>query len=298
MPANSAAENVLGTMGTICWTVQLIPQIWKSWRTKTTEGLSQWLVFMWGVSGVFLGVYAIVQDLNIPLIVQPQLFASLSFVSWAQCQYYGKQRSRAAVITMWIFVMTLSAGFEAGMIYAVRPSFQRGNDGPVKAFGIISAVTISSALLPQYYEIYKHGEVIGISITFMAIDCLGGIFSVLSLVFKNKLDVTACVTYSLVVLLDGIVLLLAAILNPLARRRRKRLATQAATVDDVQPGQPTMSESISRTVAVRPTTPFEDTRSNNDRRSYMGMRGTAVEEASATHGERHVDPQRVQLMES
>ena len=42
---------------------------------------------MWGFSGVFFGVYAIVQDLNIPLIVQPQLLSSLSYLSWAQVNF-------------------------------------------------------------------------------------------------------------------------------------------------------------------------------------------------------------------
>jgi len=54
-------------------------------------------------------------------------------------------------------------------------------------------------LRPQYYEIYKHRAVVGISITFMAIDLLGGIFSDLSLVFKSKFDVIAAMAYSLVV---------------------------------------------------------------------------------------------------
>jgi hypothetical protein len=68
MPVNATVENVFGTIGkssTICtaqivdpgapilirpytgailWTVQLIPQLFKSWRTKSTEGLSPWLV--------------------------------------------------------------------------------------------------------------------------------------------------------------------------------------------------------------------------------------------------------------
>jgi hypothetical protein len=52
---------------------------------------------------------------------------------------------------------------------------------------------------PQYYEIYKHRAVLGISLTFMAIDLLGGIFSLLSLVFKRQVDVLAAVAYSLVV---------------------------------------------------------------------------------------------------
>ena len=49
---------------------------------------------MWGVSGAFLGVYSIVQDLNIPLILQPQLFGVLSFVSWGQVS-----RSWSVIVT-------------------------------------------------------------------------------------------------------------------------------------------------------------------------------------------------------
>ena len=52
---------------------------------------------------------------------------------------------------------------------------------------------------PQFYEIYKHGAVLGISLTFMAVDLLGGVSSILSLIFKNRVDVTAAVAYSLVV---------------------------------------------------------------------------------------------------
>jgi PQ loop repeat len=62
MPVNPVAENVFGTLGelvlflvpsiahklkigVVCWTIQLIPQIWKSWREKSTEGLSHLLVY-------------------------------------------------------------------------------------------------------------------------------------------------------------------------------------------------------------------------------------------------------------
>jgi hypothetical protein len=52
---------------------------------------------------------------------------------------------------------------------------------------------------PQYYEIWKYGEVKGISLLFMTIDLLGGVFSVLSLVFKEHFDVLGGVAYSAVV---------------------------------------------------------------------------------------------------
>ena len=48
---------------------------------------------------------------------------------------------------------------------------------------------------PQYYEIYVHKEVVGISLVFMAVDCLGGVFSTLSLVFKEEFDVIAGISY-------------------------------------------------------------------------------------------------------
>ena len=39
---------------------------------------------VWGLAGAFLGTYVIVQNLSIPLIVQPQAFGVLSLLSWTQ----------------------------------------------------------------------------------------------------------------------------------------------------------------------------------------------------------------------
>jgi hypothetical protein len=57
-------------------------------------------------------------------------------------------------------------------------------------------LTLSS---PQYWEIYKHKEVVGISMLFIFVDWFGGVSSLLSLVFKERFDVIAGITYSLVV---------------------------------------------------------------------------------------------------
>ena len=94
--------------GTVCWMIQLVPQIWKSWREKSTEGLSPFIGYvvfscrsqliwrlhltsiyrlLWAISGAFLGVYVIVQDLNVPLIVQPQVLLILCLISWSQVRF-------------------------------------------------------------------------------------------------------------------------------------------------------------------------------------------------------------------
>ena len=67
---NSIAENVLGTIGAILWSLQLVPQIGKSYRDGKTEGLSSALLLIWFASGIFLGAYALIQRLAIPLLIQ------------------------------------------------------------------------------------------------------------------------------------------------------------------------------------------------------------------------------------
>lgn len=140
----------------------------------------------------------------------------------------------------------------------LQPATDKGNEAPVTFFGVATSVLLAAGLLcvlsrtslfrihadipayrPQYVEIYRLGEVKGISMPFMTVDLLGGVFSTLSLVFKSKFDVLAGVAYSLVVVrlklekfycisdvffqvLDGVVILLAFILNPIARRRQSR----------------------------------------------------------------------------
>lgn len=83
------AANVLGTIGTFCWCVQLLPQIFRNYRTKSTEGLPAFMMMLWSTSAVPFGIYAIVQRFNVPLIVQPQCFGAFCGVSWAQCMVYG-----------------------------------------------------------------------------------------------------------------------------------------------------------------------------------------------------------------
>lgn len=43
------AANVLGTMGTALWCVQIVPQIWKNWRLKSTDGVPGVMFFLWAI---------------------------------------------------------------------------------------------------------------------------------------------------------------------------------------------------------------------------------------------------------
>jgi len=227
MPANDTAKNVLGTIGTICWTGQVLPQVYKSWREKSTAGLSPWLMFIWSASGAFLGVYAIVQDISIPIIIQPQLFSTLAAISWVQCLYYEGKRSATVCTSILLFYLALFAGWEVGITYAIRGMMAYGNHQPfLDICGIASGVLICAGLIPQFIEIYKRRQVIGISMTFLAIDISGAVFSLLSLIFKDKFDGIAAITYLGVVVLDGVIVVLAWTLNPIKKRKTREQALE------------------------------------------------------------------------
>nr|XP_031862805.1 uncharacterized protein CI109_001817 [Kwoniella shandongensis]KAA5529877.1 hypothetical protein CI109_001817 [Kwoniella shandongensis] len=119
MKENKTVENVTATIGAVLWAVQGVPQIWKSYRTKSTKGLS------------------------------PHL------------------------------------------------------------------------MIPQYYEIFKLGQVRGVSWGFVAIDIIGAIFGMISLFFRAKFDIAAFVVYALTAAMMTLIVVLALILNPRATKRRR-----------------------------------------------------------------------------
>ncbi|KAF8518997.1 hypothetical protein BU17DRAFT_90485 [Hysterangium stoloniferum] len=207
MPEDRVVENVLGTIGTVCWTCQVLPQNWKSWREHSTDGLSAYLMFLWAVAAVFLGIYNVSQDISIPLIIQPQLFGFLSALSWVQ-----KRSLRFCLLVLALFCL-VGGGLEAGMTVISKQALNKGNERPVQCFGIAASVIIVTGLLPQYWEIWKRKKVIGVSYYFITVDTLGGVFSLLSLVFKPEFDIIAAIPYSLVVAMDIPILIAALIFN-------------------------------------------------------------------------------------
>ncbi|KAI0037204.1 PQ loop repeat-domain-containing protein [Vararia minispora EC-137] len=270
MPSNSVAENVFGTLGVLCWTVQLVPQIWKSYHSKSTKGLAPILVLFWGLAGIPLGIYNVVQNVNVPLIVQPQLFGFLCLLSWAQCQYYGNGRSLTWCVYVFVSLLAIFAALEVGIVYAIRPHYERGERSAeigLRFISVFTSVMIGVALLPQYYEIYKHKAVIGISVIMITVDMMGGVFSDISLAFKPKFDPWIAVSYSLVAVMDSVVIIAAVILNPRARRRERRRQQVETEVVDSTRGT-TVQSSTAFVIAGGhggdPTIPSQATRMGGD----------------------------------
>lgn len=176
------AANVLGSIGTVLWCIQLLPQIWHSYRTKNVEGLPATMVLLWSLSSLPFGVYAISQRFNIPLQVQPQCFGLFCMVSWGQCMYYGRHwkawQSTLACATM----LAINGVLQVVFVLVIRGPYSRGVSWPVTTMGILATIALLSGYVPIPFELIKRrGRVVGVDFWFLLLDSSGAFFSLMSL---------------------------------------------------------------------------------------------------------------------
>ncbi|RAH44395.1 PQ-loop repeat-containing protein [Aspergillus brunneoviolaceus CBS 621.78] len=200
----TVASNVLGTIGTVLWCIQLIPQIWYNWKQKKTDGLPPLMMFLWAACAVPMGAYMILQGVNIPLQIQPQIFGFFSLVSWGQVLYYGHQYSRRAATGVVVGAAVLFGGIEALLILTLRIPYNKGVTWPDLIVGIVAAILLGLGLVPPYFELWKRdGRVVGFNWVFLSIDTLGGLFSLFALAAQGSFDILGGIMYIVVVVLEG-----------------------------------------------------------------------------------------------
>lgn len=200
---SSVAENVLGTIGTVLWCIQLVPQIIRNYKVKECLGLPPLMMFLWASSGVPFSIYFFATDGSVPLRVQPQLFTFFCLLTWAQTLYYPPVQIHWTRFIGYVggFV-AVAVGLEVGFIVWLRPLHRRGETWPTLIIGIIASVLLVLGLLPPYLELWKRkGRVVGINFIFLAMDSSGALFSLLSIVVGN-MDIMSIVLYAVVLAME------------------------------------------------------------------------------------------------
>ncbi|EGC47284.1 conserved hypothetical protein [Histoplasma capsulatum var. duboisii H88] len=121
------AADVLGTIGTALWSIQLIPQIWYNWTKKNTEGLPASTMFIWALSAVCLGIYLVLEQVNIPLQIQPQMFGTLCAICWAQVLYYSHGYTSGEAIAAGVMSAAFLGGSETLFIVTFQFAGEKGH---------------------------------------------------------------------------------------------------------------------------------------------------------------------------
>lgn len=91
-------------------------------------------------------------------------------------------------------VLTMG-GIQAGLIVGLGVLKRRGVEWPMTVMAVLSAALLAAGVLRHYWDIWVHRTVRGISFTFVGIDALGDVFSLVSVVFQPKLDILGMVIY-------------------------------------------------------------------------------------------------------
>jgi uncharacterized protein with PQ loop repeat len=89
MTENTIAATVFAVAGAICWSLQLVPQIVLNYKRKSTDGFSGLMMLLWVMAGVPLGIYNIIQSLNIGLQIQPSVICFLNSRANDKAILYG-----------------------------------------------------------------------------------------------------------------------------------------------------------------------------------------------------------------
>lgn len=153
------------------------------------------MMLLWACAGVPLGVYNIVENFNIALRIQPQILTFLSLVTWAQCKYYGNKWPMMRIFAVAVPVTAVMGGIECGLVFGLRQARDTHVHWPMILMAVLSACLLSAGVLRHYWDIYKERTVRGISFIFVAIDALGDLTSLISVIFEPKLDILGLVIY-------------------------------------------------------------------------------------------------------
>ncbi|KIW04504.1 uncharacterized protein PV09_04260 [Verruconis gallopava] len=194
---------VLGGIGTACWCIQILPQIWKNWRRHTTTGVPSHMLLLWASAMPFFGAYCILRENNLAIQAQPQIFCSLCLLCWSQTLYYAKKyKPWQAILT----ALATGAGFaalELALVLGIRIPYNKGVQWPLTALGAWACALLNLGLIVPFYQAYKDGwRFIGLSFRFVAIDFAGALFSLVSLATQHKWDKFGGASYIIVMILE------------------------------------------------------------------------------------------------
>lgn len=203
MAINSAASTVCGLIGTVCWCIQLLPQIRYIIKQKDTTGFNPIFMGLWLIASPFLACYAFISNQNIAIRIQPNLFMVFCLVAYyLSCLYPPHKKSKKFIYgTIGGFLLSCVI-LEVGFIPWLKPLYAKGTHWPALVFGIISGIVLAAGILPLYYELFhRQGRVVGISFVFLSIDSLGAYLSIISVIL-GTMDVMGIVMYSLLACLE------------------------------------------------------------------------------------------------
>ncbi|KAI9137994.1 hypothetical protein BKA69DRAFT_1094335 [Paraphysoderma sedebokerense] len=192
-------ESVFAFLNFVLWSFQLVPQIYHTYKRKTTYGVNPWVMIIWIVSCAGGTAYALLQRLSLFIDIQLIFFGTFCGVCLSQHVYYALHYSKLKSVLACLGLLLLYSGVTVSCYLVMTTS---NSITLTQIIAISATVLLCLGFVPQYITILKAKTAEGLSVWFLVMDAVGGIFFALSLVFRpgpydiiagsQGLVVTAC----------------------------------------------------------------------------------------------------------
>jgi len=226
---NDVVKEVFGYIGLVFFTATLLPQIYKNYQRKSVDGVSEFFIVLFTVSTMLFGVYVIVQQLALPVILDPEFYICNSLICWSQFFYYKRKWSLLASIGQFLLSSVAFVAVQFGLVYGLRAALAHNLSVVVDVVGIIPIAITAIGYIPQYSELITgRANPHGLSLLFLTLLVAGSIAYIISLAFHDTFDWVAFASYAFLVVGSGGLMVVCAIM----RRRIPDTREEVVAVGD------------------------------------------------------------------
>ncbi|KAJ9090441.1 hypothetical protein DSO57_1002747 [Entomophthora muscae] len=204
-------RELLAIVALVLWSVQLLPQVYKNHKSKSTTGLSAWAFILWALANVLVASNSYVNQVVLPIFLQPQVFCILSLVCLTQCFLYPDKvpsRSPWEGGLLLVALVVLCASLGSLWTYFVLTSNWRNQLWFSLLVGSIGPAITSIGFVPQIHNIILLKSTDGISLLFICLDIGGGVAALISLALHDKFELTVALMYMAVLTMELILIVL------------------------------------------------------------------------------------------
>lgn len=171
---NSIASFVFGVLSIIFYSVVYYPQFYVIYKTKKTDGISIWMLLVWGQADFLSLVGVIVLNLELSLIIIGWYHAFIGFLMTLYTLYYEKGDKVKKYIAVGLYYgINISVSLYLTIVFLYN--YEAGT-----VLGWASSIFYVIGRLPQLYLNYRRKTTEGLSMLMYVFTILGNTFYLLS----------------------------------------------------------------------------------------------------------------------
>lgn len=171
---NSITSFVFGVLSIIFYSVVYYPQFYVIYKTKKTDGISIWMLLVWGQADFLSLVGVIVLNLELSLIIIGWYHAFIGFLMTLYTLYYEKGDKVKKYIAVGLYYgINISVSLYLTIVFLYN--YEAGT-----VLGWVSSIFYVIGRLPQLYLNYRRKTTEGLSMLMYVFTILGNTFYLLS----------------------------------------------------------------------------------------------------------------------